>query len=166
MELKQYIVKSLTGNLGFLKDTLKDFSDADLFVRPCPGANHTAWQLGHLISAENHMIGAMDPKGAITLPADFGDLFNKEASKNDDAAKFGKYTTKEDLLSLFEKTRNATIAWAGNVAPADLDKPSPEKFRSWMPTYGDLLAAQSWHVTMHIGQFQVIRRKLGKPIIF
>jgi hypothetical protein len=166
MDPKQFIIKGLTSNLAFLKDTLKDFNDADLYVRPCLGANHAAWQLGHMINAENHMIGALDPKGTIALPAESHELFTKETSKHDDASKFGKFATKEALLSLFEKTRNATIAWAGTLSPSDLDKPTPEKFRSWMPTYGDLIAGQGWHVTMHIGQFQVIRRKLGKPVLF
>jgi hypothetical protein len=166
MDPKQFIIKGLTGNLGFLKDTLKDFNDADLFVRPCPGANHAAWQLGHLIVAENMMVGGMDPKAAPALPAGFGELFTKETSKNDEAGKFGKFATKEQLLSLFEKGRNATIAWTNTLSAADLDKPTPEKFRSWMPTFGDLIHGQGWHVTMHVGQLQVIRRKLGKPVLF
>ena len=31
---------------------LSDLSDADLMVRPTAGANHVAWQIGHLILAE------------------------------------------------------------------------------------------------------------------
>ena len=31
---------------------LSDLSDADLLVCPVEGANHIAWQIGHLISAE------------------------------------------------------------------------------------------------------------------
>ena len=33
-----------------------DLSDADIFIRPVPGMNHIAWQLGHLISAEHHFV--------------------------------------------------------------------------------------------------------------
>jgi DinB superfamily len=166
MDPKHFLIKGLTGNLTFLKDTLKDFNDADLFVRPCPGANHAAWQLGHLINAETHMVGAIDPKGAIALPVGFSELFAKDTTKNDEPDKFGNFATKEQLLSLFEKARNATIAWANTLSASDLDKSTPEKFRSWMPTCADLLVVLPSHVTMHIGQFQVIRRKLGKPIIF
>ena len=166
MDAKQFILKNLSGNLSFLKDTLKDFSDADLFVRPCPGANHAAWQIGHLINAETHVVGAIDPKSATPLPEGFSDLFKKEASNIDDPAKFGKFAKKEELLGLFEKARNSTIASLTALSPADLDKPTPEKFRGWATSYGELLARQASHVTMHIGQFQVIRRKLGKPILF
>jgi hypothetical protein len=166
MDTKQFVVKSLTGNLGFLKDTLKDFSDADLFVRPCPGANNAAWQLGHLIGAETHLVGGLDPKGAIVLPDDFAARFSKETSTTDDPAKFGKYATKNELLGLFEKVRNSTIAWVNTLSPSDFDKQTPEKFRSWVATWGDLVGMLSGHVTMHVGQFQVIRRKIGKPVLF
>jgi hypothetical protein len=34
------------------------------------------------------------------------------------------------------------------------------------PRIADLAFLQADHLTMHIGQFQVIRRKLGKPVLF
>ena len=67
MDPKQFIKHELAGNLEFVKSTLSDFSDADLFVRPCPGANHAAWQLGHLCNAETFMTGMAGAK-AVTLP--------------------------------------------------------------------------------------------------
>ena len=43
-----------------------DLDDANLFVRPVEGANHIAWQLGHLIVAEN---GFSDPYvSQVTIP--------------------------------------------------------------------------------------------------
>ncbi len=165
MEAKQLLVQNLHGNLEFLKSTLKDFSDADLFVRPCPGANHVAWQLGHLCGAESFMVGAAGGKPA-DLPKEMGDVFKKEAATIDDPAKFGQFASKEVLLSAFGKVRQSSIAWVQSLSDADLDKPCPEKFRSWSPTFGILAAGLVTHVTMHIGQMQVARRKLGKPVLF
>ena len=51
------------------------------------------------------------------------------------------------------------------IQEKDLDKPSPEAFKSWAPTLGDVVAAIVSHQMMHIGQFQVARRKLGKPVL-
>jgi hypothetical protein len=62
--------------------------------------------------------------------------------------------------------RTATIAWVKTLTPADLDKPTPEKMRNWAPTVGHLVTMLPNHLTMHLGQIQVIRRKLGKPILF
>ena len=41
---------------------IKDLSDADLFIRPVPGMNHIAWQLGHLISAEHRFVEMVKPE--------------------------------------------------------------------------------------------------------
>jgi len=38
--------------------------------------------------------------------------------------------------------------------------------RRMCPTNADIVALGIGHDTMHIGQFQVIRRKLGKPVLF
>ena len=36
-----------------------DLSDSDLLIRSVPGANHIAWQLGHLISSTAQMLMAL-----------------------------------------------------------------------------------------------------------
>ena len=41
---------------------IDDLSDSDLMVRPAPGCNHIAWQLGHMISGTAQMIGALGHK--------------------------------------------------------------------------------------------------------
>src|SRR5262249_609324 len=51
---------------------LEDLSDADLLIRPVPGANHIAWQLGHLIDSEVQMIKDQLPGTAYPeFPAGF-----------------------------------------------------------------------------------------------
>ena len=46
MSQSQAVADNLSRNLDFLKATLADFSDAEMLARPCPGANHAAWQVG------------------------------------------------------------------------------------------------------------------------
>jgi hypothetical protein len=166
MYLKQHLVTNLNQNLQFTKNTLSDFSDADLFVRPCPGANHAAWQLGHLIRAETNLTEMVAPGKGYKLPADFEGLFVKETAKTDDPAKFGKYAKKDELLALFEKVRGATVAWVNGLSTADFDQPTPEKIRGFASTLADMAAMHPLHTNMHLGQWQVIRRKLGKPVLF
>jgi hypothetical protein len=153
----------LNRNHDMLKGTLSDFSDADFYARPCPGANHPAWQIGHLVNAESSMVAACDPKAAAKLPDGFDKKFKKDTSSKDDPAFFG---SKSELMDQFAKTRNASIAWVKTLKPADLDKPGPEPLRSFCPTVGHVVALLSNHVAMHMGQFQVARRKLGKPVLF
>jgi uncharacterized damage-inducible protein DinB len=146
-----------------LKMTIADFSDADMLARPTPLANHAAWQVGHLVVAERNLVNAFQPGAVLELPAAFTAKFTKETSKVNDPAAFPK---KAELIDALNNTRQATIAWAKGLSEADLDKPGPEKMKSFAPTIGHLLAMTPAHTMMHVGQFQVIRRALGKPVIF
>jgi hypothetical protein len=160
MEAGKVIAELLNASQGMLVGTLADFSEADMYVRPCPGANHAAWQVGHLINAEHHLLSKAGAK-LPALPADFSAKFNKETASSDDAKAFGM--SKDQLLALRKQVRDAAMAWAASLSAADLDKPSNVGFA---PTVGVLLAFGASHDSMHTGQFQVIRRKLGKPILF
>ena len=102
-------------------------------------------------------------KTIIELPAGFAERYTKETSSIDDPAKLGN---KKDLMALFDKVREKTCAWAATLTPADMAKPTPEKMRQFVPTVGHLANMIPVHVAMHIGQIQVLRRKLGKPILF
>jgi hypothetical protein len=146
-----------------LKGVLADFSDADFNTRPCPGANRPAWQIGHLISVETGMVAMFAPTAVAKLPDGFEQKFSKENSSKDDPAFFG---TKAQLLDQFDKTRAATIAWVKTLKLADLEKPTPEKMQRFAANLGELLGMFPVHEAMHTGQFQVTRRKLGKPVKF
>lgn len=156
-------VQLLAGNVGFLKGTLADFSDVDMFARPVPSANHATWQIGHLILSETNMVNSIKPGALPELPAGFKEKFSKANSKDDDAASFPK---KDELLALFEKTRAATVEWAKALTPADMQLPTNETLARFAPTVGHVAYMIPNHVSMHVGQFQVIRRALGKPVLF
>ena len=163
MDPVKHLATALDKNLGMLTYTLADFSDADLLVRPCPGANHAAWQIGHLANSEVFVLKQFHPASTFALPAGFEEKFTPKTSSIDDPAFFPK---KQQLLDTLASARSALVAWAKTLTPADLEKPTPEKLKQWEPTVGALLAALPGHVAMHVGQCQVIRRKLGKPILF
>jgi hypothetical protein len=46
-----------------------------------------------------------------------------------------------------------------------LAEPGPEAFRNVFPTMLDLWNLIGTHPLMHAGQFVVVRRQLGKPIL-
>jgi DinB superfamily len=141
---------------------LSDLSDADLLVRPVPNANHIAWQLGHLIDAEAHLTKMILPNAKYPeLPKGFGEQHSKEGSKRDTG-----FLTKAEYLGMFAKARESTMAAVGGLTDADLDKPVSGSMAQFAPTWGILLILVSNHVLMHAGQFTVVRRKLGKPIVF
>src|SRR5262249_3702464 len=131
---------------------------------PVPNANHIAWQLGHLISAESALLKDYLPPGTYPeLPAGFAERHNKSTASSDSAKAFG---TKKEYLDLFNKFRSATVAALDKMDDKDLDKPTRGDMAKFAPTVGALLLLQSNHTLMHAGQFTVVRRKLGKPVLF
>jgi hypothetical protein len=153
------IRKALESTQHVLTMFLADLSDADLLVRPVPGANTIAWQLGHLIASESmaakHIPAAKYPE----LPAGFADRHNNKRAGDDGPG----LATRTAYLDLFAKARAATLAAVDGLSEADLDKPTGWEFA---PTLGQLLLLICNHTMMHAGQFSVVRRKLGKPVLF
>jgi hypothetical protein len=163
MTAKDAIKIALTSTQSLLGNYLADLSDADLLVRPAPTANHIAWQLGHLISAEI-MLGSQVPKAVYPeLPGGFKEQHDKSMAAVDPPKGFG---TKAEYLGLFTKVREATLANLARMPEADLDKPTTGRMAPMAPTLGALLLLTASHTLMHAGQFTVVRRQLGKPIVF
>src|SRR5439155_23659407 len=105
---KDVIKTALDSNRSMLTMYLSDLSDADLLVRPAPGANHIAWQLGHLIATEANFVLPTVPGGvAPPLPAGFEEKHTNETAAKDSP---GDFLKKEEYLALAKKVREATLA--------------------------------------------------------
>lgn len=142
---------------------LSDLTDADLLVRPCPGINHIAWQLGHLIYAEHQMVEAVAPGILPPLPAGFAEKHTSETAKSDNSADFLK---KDDYIRIMNEQRAGTLKALAAQSDADLDKPVPAPFNTFLANVGALFSMQGSHWLMHHGQWAVIRRILGRPPLF
>ncbi|MGD9721421.1 MAG: DinB family protein [Pirellulales bacterium] len=142
---------------------LSDFTDSELLVRPVPGANHVAWQLGHLLKAEHDMMEMIRPKSMPELPAGFAEAHKKEASVSDDPRAF---LTKSQYFDILKKQHAGTLALLETMSDAQLDQPAPEPLRHFLNTVGQVFSMQGTHWVMHAGQWAVTRRKLGEPVLF
>ena len=164
MNGKDAIKTALRGTANLLNWFVSDLSDADLLVRPCPGANHIAWQLGHLLLAEVDLVGKHVPGVSFPeLPAGFREKHSKEKAASDAP---GEFLKKSEYLSLFNNLREITVTAVDRLTDADLDRPNTGNMAKFAPTLGELLLLQSNHTMMHVGQFSAVRRKLGKPVLF
>jgi hypothetical protein len=150
------------GGHWVVRSYVEDLTDADLLVRPVPGANHIAWQLGHLVAGTHKMLSAI---GCLvpSLPDGFAASYTPEMAASDDPSKFA---TKAEYLKLMDQAKAATLAAIDATPDADLDKPGPESMRQHAPTVAAVLMLQGTHWLMHAGQFVPVRRKLGKKPIF
>jgi len=141
---------------------LEDLTDSELMMRPHSGCNHIKWQLGHLIASENQLNSAVYPDAMPPLPDGFADRYSKEAAASDDASAFD---SKEVLFATYEAQRAATLAILEKAPPEDFDRPSPEQLQGYAPTAGAVLNLHGQHHLMHCGQWVIVRRMLGKPIV-
>lgn len=163
MKAQDALRSSMDMSLFVLKTYLGDLSDAELLSRPAAGCNHLAWQLGHLISSEVGLLKEVCPDvPPVELPEGFAHQHGKQAAGDDDAARF---LSKQQYLELFDRVRANTHAALEKLSEADLDRPSPEKYRKMFPTVGSVFTLIATHPMMHAGQFVVVRRKLGKPVV-
>ena len=161
MNAKTAIETALRSTQHLVNWFVSDLSDADLLVRPVPGANHIAWQLGHVVVSEQRL-GAILPGAKYPeLPAGFADKHTQTNTSGDTG-----FAGKAEYQNLFEKVRSATLENLHRLSEADLDKPTSGPMAQFAPTMGALLILVANHTMMHAGQFSVVRRKLGKPILF
>jgi hypothetical protein len=158
------IQEALKSTQFLMNQYLGDLSDADLLVRPAAGANHTAWQLGHLIAAERGLVLPELPKAPYPeLPAGFAEAHSKKTTASDGPAGF---RSRAEYQALFNSMRETTIAAVGALTDADLDRPSVGPLAAFAPTLAAMLILVANHTLMHGGQITVVRRKLGKPVLF
>lgn len=139
---------------------IQDLADADLLRRPHPKCNHLNWQVGHLVTAEHQMLESVQPGSMPPLPAGFAEKYAKETQGSDNPAQFCK---KEELLRAHAEQREGTKRLLARLSPADLDR---ETGIDYAPTLGAMIGLQSSHWLMHAGQWVIVRRELGKPVLF
>jgi DinB superfamily len=164
MRATDAVKSALNSTQHMLEWFVSDLSDADLLVRPVPGANHIAWQIGHLIVAEPFLVHTELPDAAYPeLPAGFAEQYTKETSTVDTPTAF---RTRAEYVDLSKKVRAATLALVDKLSDADLDRASTGRMAKFAPTLANLLQLVANHTMMHAGQFTVVRRKLGKPVLF
>ncbi|MFH1418905.1 MAG: DinB family protein [Planctomycetota bacterium] len=146
-----------------LHTLVSGLSDEELLARPVDGANHIAWQLGHLVGAEYFLISQIADQVEMAIPVGWREGYTTETAKLDDQTCF---ESKDRYLELYAAQRQATLNLLKELPPEQLTEPGPDFLQTVVHTVGELFLFQAHHELMHAGQFTVIRRKLGKPVLF
>ncbi|MBX7167567.1 MAG: DinB family protein [Pirellulales bacterium] len=163
MDIKQAIKFNLNSSNYLVNGYLADLSDGDLLIRPVPGTNHIAWQLGHLIAAERMLVEKAVPGSMRPLPEGFAERHKKSTAGSDNPADF---LTKAEYLRLAESVRANTLEVVEKLAEGDADKSAGQGGPPFLQTVGDTLLFISGHWLMHAGQWAIVRRKLGRAPLF
>lgn len=162
MNAKDAISSAINLSQMIMSRYLGDLSDADLMQRPGQGCNHIAFQLGHLISSQAGILNGLVPNAAPELPAGFKEKHDKANCASDNPADF---CSKATYLDLMQKLNEATLKALNSIDEKELDEPSPEFLRNFLPTKGQAWMLIGTHPIMHAGQFVPVRRALGKPVV-
>jgi hypothetical protein len=158
------VTSALSSTKFILEWYLSDLDDADLLVRPAPGANHMAWQLGHLIASERyHITNQLASAPFPALPAGFAENHLATNAASDGPQGFH---SKANYLKLFGDVRGATLKALSELTDEDLNRPAVGPVAAFAPNLGAVFLLVSNHTLMHGGQVTVIRRLLGKPVLF
>ena len=84
MNGKETIQAALEATRSTLNWFVSDLSDADLFVRPVPAANHIAWQIGNVIVGDRWLVTSQLPDAAYPeLPAGFMETHGPDRTEKD-----------------------------------------------------------------------------------
>ena len=158
MSTADLLSKNILQTKGMIDSALADFSDADMMFRPAKTANHAIWQMGHLANSVRGMVTTCD--SSVKFPFEDDTRFGKSKASFDDAAFF---PNKAELLKRWNQAMDIAAGWVAKLSDADLAKPTPERMQAFAPTVGDVAILLASHPFMHLGQFQVSRRALGKP---
>ncbi len=151
---------SIDATTHVVTSLLADLSDAELMHRPAPGCNHINWQIGHCIAGQNRVFERTLPAALPALPAGFDEKYTAETAASDDPTAF---CTKAELLRVFDEQRVATLAALAKTTDGDLANPCT----GWTPNVGAMFAGMAGlHWMMHVGQWTVARRQLGRPPLF
>ena len=163
MDIKQAIVNNFAHSDFVVEGYLADLSAAELLTRPVAGANHIAWQLGHLIAAERGLVDKAAPGKMDPLPEGFVERHKKATAGSDNAADF---LSKEEYLKLAKQVRANTLRAVESLSPADFDRPAGPGVPPFLQSSADVLLFVPSHWLMHAGQWAITRRKLGRAPLF
>jgi len=153
-------VRSTMNTADFMVESyLSDITPQEMLVRPAAGANHLAWQLGHLISAETRLVETAAPGSMPALPEGFVERHTKDTAASDNPADF---LSKDEYFELAKSVRAATLKALENISDADLEKPVTGRVPPFVKRGVDCFVTAGGHWILHAGQWVILRRHLGR----
>lgn len=152
MDDRALIQEQLEGTRKILVRCLGDISDDEAHLMPDSTLSPIIWQVGHLTTADAHIMQRAGIGRAPSMPANYEDLFKTGTGGKAD------YPRLDEVVRLFDATHEALI---GAVAEADLAAPDDGPLGLWKNAAG-LFAFSNSHRWYHIGKINSLRGLLGK----
>lgn len=155
-------LQEIRASREYVKRLIDDLAPDDWFRMPAEGVTHIAWQVGHLAMAEYRLalerIRGERPEDQRLISPTFLAQFGKGSAPLPSPE---SYPSVEEILAVFHRVHEQTLAEAPSIPEAELDRP-PEKPHSLFHTKLDSLFWRARHEMLHAGQIGLLRRLLGK----
>lgn len=142
---------------GATKKMLEGISAARACEQPTNCMNHALWTLGHLASTDDFMLVEFTGQKS-ALPESWNTLFGMGSTPTSDAS---KYPSMAEVSKALDERRAVLEKWVASLTPAHMATQTPEGWRPYTPTLGDVPGFIAWHEGYHQGQLAVLRRGLG-----
>lgn len=157
--MKSHLLHIARLNLGYAQQNLADIPEDQFSALPPGLVNHPAWIVGHIVMANEEVIGMLGGEAACTDECTA--LFQAPP-----AADAGPFPAKADLMAAltdsFARLEKAFEA----ASDDDLAKPLPnDQMREIFPTVGDMVVGVlTLHPAIHLGQLAAWRTAMGMEL--
>jgi len=156
---KDVLNAQLQSGRTFYEMFTADFSDAEYFRVPVPGANHAGWIIGHVACSEDSITAQLTGSRP-TIAESVQALFKGGSTCVPEP---DKYPSRTEIDKLFRDSRSRTVAALSAFDESKWNLPSPGSWeKSPFPTLGALWGLQGTHQFWHLGQLTVCRQALKK----
>jgi uncharacterized damage-inducible protein DinB len=140
------------------KKMLEGIPQDKLCAQPGSCINHALWIMGHLASSDDYFLKEFGGGAKLALSESWHTLFGMGAKPVADPS---KYPSVAEVRKAFDERHAAWVKWVESLTAAQLRQATPEGWRAYAPTLGDLPLFAAWHEGYHAGQLAPIRRGLG-----
>ena len=150
--------------LGYCRNLVEGFTDADLLRPAAAGANPPVWILAHLAVIQDFTLRQLGqpPEGPESWAARFGPGTTIDKVPQ-------PYPTKAELLGVLDRGARRLVEAARAATPEQLARPHGIGMFQGSPikTVGDaLVLSLTGHLGLHTGQLSLWRRLQGRPPLF
>lgn len=157
----QQVEKARQYTTGLVNDT----DDDQWFEQPFEGANHIAWQVGHIVVAQYGLtlaaVRGRHPEDAEWLPKGYAKMFGRESTPQ---TELSGHPTPDELRAALDTVHDHVISGLQSVEP-DVFDDKPEWEVPMCATKLEAVHFCALHEMVHAGQIGMLRRMLGRAYL-
>ncbi len=147
---------------GATKKLFEGIPADKMCVIPAGCSKHALWIAGHLATTDAWFVAEFGG-GKSTLPEAWNKLFGMNSTASADAK---TYPPAAEVLKALDASHAGVLRWLDSLTTEQMEKPMPQEWQAYAPTFGDVPTFAAWHEGYHAGQLSAVRKGLGLAAAF